>query len=115
MSDRPLTARLRGTAAVASQPLVGLLTEAADAIERLEREATAAEGYDSPAETHRRLVKLLEWVTGTLADHGAVMTPDGAVPVVEVERIETRLTNIIRDMPANRTREGPPPNAFRGQ
>jgi hypothetical protein len=62
-------------------------------------DSTVPDGYDSPEETHRRLVRTLEYLTGHLDD------PDAMDRTYLLEDLERRLTNIIRDMPANRTRE----------
>jgi hypothetical protein len=110
MAHELLVARLNSHAATLRREPVAaaqvglaadLLTEAATVLEPIGRAETRAEGYDSPAETHRRTVRLYEYVTGLLED------PDiGALDLgAELEGIQERLANIIKDMPANRTRE----------
>jgi hypothetical protein len=91
---------LDAATAVARDPdIIGNTVPAADRLFRLGLAVTAAEGYDSPEQTHRRLVRTLEYLTGCLEDEDMDRQ-------LVLEHIEDRLTNIIRDMPTNRTREG---------
>lgn len=109
--DQPATAGVRldlltAATAVARDPsIIGATEDATARLFRLGLAATAAEGYDAPDQTHRRLVRLLEWVTGTLADLDSAADDDDPHRE-DLNYVEDRLTKIIRDMPANRTREG---------